>query len=241
MLEAHRALVLLQADLLRDSAELADSRVVLTRQSAAAAWFQRNWHERVVDSDSAGYAFRAYLFIPRFTFPRSAFESLRAGNRLSLVQPDSVRIAVIEYYDGQSYLDVGYANLLSEKERTVDAFSPYFLRPPSQSPSSALPMAAGPAQMTSRWSIIQTDNTAYNQVSYSGAVAAVMLRVVDEQRDRNQRLLRLLRLHLAGPSTTWASLGVLKTATCCLRPSVVVALIFVSDGRNELSIPRALV
>lgn len=195
-LEAERALILLQADLLRDSAELADSRGVLTRHSAAAAWFQRNWHERVVDPDSAGYAFRAYLFLPQFTFPRSAFESLRAGNRLSLVQPDSVRVAVIEYYDRQSVLDVSYVDLVSEKERTVNAFSPYFLRPPSRNPARAWPMAAGPAQMTSPWSIIQTDNAAYNQVSYSGAYATVMLSFVDEQRERNQRLMTLLRRHL---------------------------------------------
>ena len=61
-LEAQRALLLLEDDLVRDSAELAGSRGVLRGHSAATAWIQRNWDRDVVHSDSAGYAFRAYLF-----------------------------------------------------------------------------------------------------------------------------------------------------------------------------------
>jgi hypothetical protein len=147
--EANDALALLERDLVVDSAELDAARGVLARHSEAAVWFQVHWKRDSADTDAAGRAFLAYLAIPQFTFPRSAFEGLRTNNRLSLIQPDFLRGAVIEYYDRQAFIRRNHEEqTVPEKKRTVDALSPYFLRPPAVDTLSAWPIVSRPAEMT---------------------------------------------------------------------------------------------
>jgi hypothetical protein len=111
-MEARHSLQLLLADLARDSSEFASVRRSMEGHAAAAAWLTENWDRVEVPTDSVEE--RLYSFSERsvLELSRSAYSGLENANRLRLLDPDSLRMGVLQYYQvSQESIRSWYADI----------------------------------------------------------------------------------------------------------------------------------
>ena len=99
--EAEESLALVLADLMADSADFASVGEAVDGHVEAAAWLVERWEDPGTDPDSAELALRAFVSGSALQLNSSAFEGLRNSNRLRLIRKDSVRAAILRYFQFQ--------------------------------------------------------------------------------------------------------------------------------------------
>ena len=93
--EEREALELILADLVADTTEIRQAFTSAARYEREATWLSDRWDALDVHPDSVGQAVRAFIPLSTNQFRSAAFNSLKDGNQLSLIENDSLRSAMV--------------------------------------------------------------------------------------------------------------------------------------------------
>ncbi len=184
--DAQEALELIAADLLADSLWMTGSRSALERHVRSAAWLQEYWSEATVDPDSLSQALWGFLWVEAPQFRRVAYASLQDGDRLGLIEDDSLRLGIIEYYEywqaeAHFYTEGNYG------QRQIwydDIITDHALLPPGREPGTVWPPEIGPLRVTSSWRQIRADNLVHNHATAVAMWAQIALERMDDAHAR---------------------------------------------------------
>jgi hypothetical protein len=97
--EAMRSLELIERDLERDSAQIAEGIAEMSSDAEASRWLLAHWEGVDPDSSSLFGQLVALRASARPAFSRAGFEGLRASNGIRLLRNDALRDSLLYYYE----------------------------------------------------------------------------------------------------------------------------------------------
>jgi len=168
--EAQESLTLLLTDLAADSVDFASGANDAQRIASGAAWLAENWARTTVPSDSLGALL--YTFSTRTTLElnNSVYSGLQNANRLRLVEPASLRQALLGYYqvrqvgirDWNEDLSTIYARLM------LDELPGHVINLPGAERGTMWPPAESRVEIRTSWDDIRADAELHNVVVQYG-------------------------------------------------------------------------
>lgn len=195
--QERQALQLISADLVRDSALVADVAEVFKDNERASAWLSEHWARSSVDADSLGRTVQTYL-TGGFYWPQdAAFTSLRDGGGLDLIEDASLRTAIIQYYSVSQAQLVNMVSIhMSAVLQLLDLLGTHFLLFRGASPGSMWPPAPTPPVSLSTWPELRHDSRLYNKATFVGGVAASGLEIARRNLKENRAVRDSIRAYL---------------------------------------------
>jgi hypothetical protein len=188
------ALEAIHRDLVADSAEIRAALVPIAGHERSTLWLLSRWDDAHVPADSVGYALRAYLFYNTYQFQSATFNSLKQADRMGLIRNDSLRAAIVAYYDErQVHIGQFMEALFEERQRILDVVAPHVRWPRPRDPDRAWPMGDEPVRLQSPWRQIAGDNRIYNAIGYQGGLARLALGIGERTQRENRELRDAIR------------------------------------------------
>lgn len=163
----------------------------------SAYWLMHRWDDAAAPVDSVETRMRPFLFANPVNLQSAAFDGLSDADRLGLIQNDTLRSAIVEYYENrQPYAEHFLREFVSERRLFWHAVAPYVLRPPPRDDDTGWPLA-GPVRLMVPWNELRRSYEVANAVSELWAVATIARRQFENLRRRNDALREAIRTELA--------------------------------------------
>ena len=170
--EARESLALVAVDLRSDSAEIATYGRGMARHAAAANWLIRNWGRADTPQDSLESQLYQFSLGPVLQASRSAFEGLRDSNRLRLIEPDTIRHSLANYYQVRQVAVTGYASTTVETTQDVwIALAPYQLGQVGRDSDHLWPPAEPRVELVESWEEVSQDLVLRHYILTHGRIA----------------------------------------------------------------------
>jgi len=190
------ALELIHRDLVADSAELAFALRHPVRHERAGLWLREHWDSPDIRTDTIGLVLRPYLFANSYQLQRAAFTSLKESDRLTLIRNDTLRVAVIQYYEeAQINADQFLTGFGDEREETLKSLSRYIRWPEPRDSLQAWPVS-GPMELMVPWDSVRRDNELYNRIASNGAIARLAQELGEDAQLANYELRQAIMAEL---------------------------------------------
>ena len=163
------ALHLIAEDLVRDSTEIEHALRPATLYQAPALWAIAHWDDPDLDvEDFARRLFPLSDFNP-YRPQSAAYSGLKESGRLDLIRNDTLRTALVEYFDYVQTQLVAYIDWTNGAYRDFFArMSQYALLPEPRTADRAYPWA-GPWRLRAAWPAIHKDTELANLIQFMGA------------------------------------------------------------------------
>lgn len=195
--EARESLGVVLEDLRSDSILFARVGRIASRHTAAAAWMLENWDRIDSPTDSIEQAFYAFSSGERILMSRSAYGGLEASNQLRLLQNDSVRSGLLEYYQGLQVAIVTYDELFwSEGLELLDLLAPYVRNPGGRDPGSIWPPEVDKVELRTDWPSITADARLHHQIVFVGRYVDFLSDLLASAEAEASRLISLVQIEL---------------------------------------------
>lgn len=156
-------------DLVRDSTEIERALRPATLYQAPALWAIAHWDDPDLDVEEfARRLFPLSDFNP-YRPQSAAYSGLKESGGLDLIQNDTLRNAMVEYFDYTQTQLVNYIDWTNQAYRDFfGRMSQYALLPQPSSPDRAYPWA-GPWRLRAAWPEIHRDTELANLIQFMGA------------------------------------------------------------------------
>jgi len=189
-------LQLILTDLEADTSEIRTVARFSGLRDRAAARFLR-LVETPSQPDSVGLVLRQFIRGAGHSFQSSGFVSLRDADRLSLITNDTLRSALVEYFDeGQVELDQSVAMEQDRRDRLLAAMAKHVRWPRPRTSESTWPFEDGPVVLTSSWDAARSDGEFIWTVQDLGSLSQNAHAAAERLMVRNGELRAAIRREL---------------------------------------------
>ena len=181
--EGVAALRLLQSDLIADSTELVYQLREARRDSNSTSLLIETWDDLEASSDSLESAIYSYYTTAYYQPSNSTYESLKAENRLSLIQDKELRAGIIEYFQNlQIYLQQVVEISLDASFKTMEEFNQDHIR---LSPKGS---RWGQVKIQSSLEVLYADEELRNAIAWSGWLSQYAVKTFERGLKENAAL-----------------------------------------------------
>jgi hypothetical protein len=188
------ALRLIHAELGADSADLAGVLPYLERHHHSADWLMRHEDRTALPADSVAGAVESFFIYTPYAPRRAAFDNLKDTDRLGLIEDDSVRIAILEYYERRQAETAFFLQLHDSDAAALRA--DWWAHVRVRSPAAPEIEDGEPrprVEMDGTWPQLRADRRLLNLMGQLGNTASASRERVEAQMHANAALRRLLR------------------------------------------------
>jgi hypothetical protein len=191
------ALRLLQADLVKDTSEIRRAITPASRHEQSVYWLVHRWDDPALPVDSVESALRTFMFYNSYQLQTAAFTSLKQAGRLDLIQNDTLRAEIVQYFEEAQVNVDQFLTVLGENYAALwEHLAPYVRFPKPSVPGTAWPVDGAP-RLTSAWESVTSDNLLAYRVSALGSVATLARRAGESAIARNLELQAAIQMELA--------------------------------------------
>ncbi|NNF12070.1 MAG: hypothetical protein HKN72_02535 [Gemmatimonadetes bacterium] len=197
--EARESLGVVLEDLRADSSLFARAGRATARHTSAAAWILESWDRAAPPTDSIEEAFYAFSSGARVLMSRSAYDGLEASNHLRLLESDSVRAGLLDYYQERQGTLATYDDLFwTEGLELLDLLAPYVRNPGGRDRGSVWPPSADKVELRTDWGTIAADARLHHQIVVTGRYVDFLNDLLVSAEAEASRLIDLLHGELGG-------------------------------------------
>ena len=181
--EGVAALRLLQADLVADSAEVASRIRMARRDSNATSLLIEVWGDLEASIESLESAIYSYYVTTYYQPSNTAFEGLKAGNSLRLIEDKELRAGIIDYFqNNQIYLQQAVDLSFDADFKTMEKLNQYHIR------LSPKDYRWGRLKIQSSLEALYADEELRNAIAWSGWIAQFTIITFKRALDYNAAL-----------------------------------------------------
>jgi hypothetical protein len=193
--EAGESLALVYADLVADSLEFVDVGGSTRRHTEAAAWLVERWEDTETDPDSAVLALSAFQTGRNLQLNSSAYEGLLSSNRLRLIKSDSVRAAIVLYYQFRQVAirEFNEGRLSRLETLLYEALPPYVRYLGGEQGGTMLPFQENGMTLRTSFGEVTSDPLVHSEIIWTGRFADFMCQFLLEGEQEASRLMALIR------------------------------------------------
>ena len=197
--EAGESLAVVMADLESDSAEYVKVETTARRWTAMAAWLLDDWDGAGRDRDSLEVALYTFSDGESLQLSRAGFDGLESANRLRLLRNDSLRTALLEYYQvAQRERQFRYETVVENNSRLSAALVPHVIHPAGAEPGSVWPPRERSLRLRRPWSAVAADPELHYAVVRLGRSVDYLADLMDTGDSLSSALRSAIARELAG-------------------------------------------
>jgi hypothetical protein len=193
--EAEESLALVYADLVADSVEFAVVGGSARRHMEAAAWLVERWEDPGTDPDSAEMALSAFQTGRALQLNSSAYEGLRSSNRLRLIRSDSVRAAILQYYQFRQVAirEFNEGRLGRIETLLYEALPPHVRYLGGEDEGKMLPLQGSGMTLRTSFGEVTSDPFVQSEIVWTGRFSDFMCQILQEGEQEASSLMSLIR------------------------------------------------
>lgn len=197
--DARQSLELMLDELAGDSAAFLGQARDLELKAAGFAWIVENRDREAVPADSvAEILYRLFNVQTRITMNASAWETLETAGRLQLVEPDSLRRAILDYYQGRQERTYYWRETMDSlfEDRVMPSLWTHVRLESGGAPGSMWPPATTRLPLVSTWREFQNDRVLQNDIVMMGRIVEFAATYIRGSSDAATDLMRMIRSEL---------------------------------------------
>jgi len=191
----------LAADLESDAGELEALARFGRSWDRTAQWVNHNENRSDVPEDSVSMMFQPFGLTSFYAGVRATYSSGISGGEISLILDDSLKTAVVNYYEVQQPSVLRYTNLVLENWRKwYNASAPYlnWTILPSDTTMRRAITPTNPPELREPWTTISSDAAFMGHIDISGMMGGDISLLIDQVLAENRALREQIQAQLEG-------------------------------------------
>jgi hypothetical protein len=197
--EARESLGVVLSDLRADSLEFAELGAVSRHWTERASWLIHSWDRVDQSVDSVELALFSFSEGGSLQVSRAGFDGLQSANRIRLLESDSLRDQLLEYYQVDQVATLArYETLVRRNERLGELLAVHVRDPGGAAAGSMWPVEEQRVRLRHPWPEVATDHLLFQHLIKVGRGSDSLARRMAGGESSAGELRRLILSELGG-------------------------------------------